>query len=54
MTFVLAEIVIKKKTVKYVNAGHYTPLVKMNGELIRLNKGCTFIGAFEKLKNIKE
>jgi sigma-B regulation protein RsbU (phosphoserine phosphatase) len=54
ITFFVAEIDIKKKTLKYVNAGHYPPLLKMNGELIRLNKGCTFIGAFEKLKNIKE
>ena len=50
----MAEIDLKKKTLKYVNAGHYPPLLKMNGELTRLNKGCSFIGAFEKLKNIKE
>ena len=54
ITFFVAEIDLKKKTLKYVNAGHYPPLLKMNGELTRLNKGCTFIGAFEKLKNIKE
>ncbi|MBK9565525.1 MAG: SpoIIE family protein phosphatase [Saprospiraceae bacterium] len=54
ITFFVAEIDLKKKTLKYVNAGHYPPLLKMNGELTRLNKGCSFIGAFEKLKNIKE
>ena len=26
----------------------------MNGNLIRLDKGCSFIGAFEKLNDIKE
>lgn len=54
ITFFVAEIDVKKKTLKYVNAGHYPPLLKMNGELLKLNKGCSFIGAFEKLKNIKE
>ncbi len=54
ITFFVAEIDIKLKTLKYVNAGHYPPLLKMNGTLIRLDKGCTFIGAFEKLKDIKE
>jgi sigma-B regulation protein RsbU (phosphoserine phosphatase) len=40
ITFFVAEIDLKKKTLKYVNAGHYPPLLKMNGELTRLNKGC--------------
>jgi phosphoserine phosphatase RsbU/P len=54
ITFFVAEIDTKQKTLKYVNAGHYPPILKMNGTLLRLDKGCTFIGAFEKLNHIKE
>ena len=39
---------------KYVNAGHYPPILKKNNTLLRLDKGCSFIGAFEKLENIRE
>jgi sigma-B regulation protein RsbU (phosphoserine phosphatase) len=54
ITFFVAEVDTKKKTLKYVNAGHYPPLLKMNNKIIKLDKGCSFIGAFEKLENIKE
>ncbi|MBK8669047.1 MAG: SpoIIE family protein phosphatase [Saprospiraceae bacterium] len=54
ITFFVAEIDTKLKTLKYVNAGHYPPILKMNGSLMRLDKGCSFIGAFEKLNNIHE
>lgn len=54
ITFFVAEIDLKNKTLKYVNAGHYPPILKMNGSLLRLDKGCSFIGAFEKLEMIKE
>lgn len=54
ITFFVAEIDIKKKNLRYVNAGHYPPVLSMNGTLQRLDKGCTFIGAFDKLDNIRE
>jgi sigma-B regulation protein RsbU (phosphoserine phosphatase) len=54
ITFFVAEIDVKNMTLKYVNAGHYPPILKMNGTMMRLDKGCSFIGAFEKLTNIKE
>ncbi|HMR89048.1 MAG TPA: PP2C family protein-serine/threonine phosphatase [Saprospiraceae bacterium] len=54
ITFFVAEIDTKQKTLRYVNAGHYPPILKMNGTLRRLDTGCSFIGAFEKLENIKE
>ncbi|MFZ1751897.1 MAG: SpoIIE family protein phosphatase [Saprospiraceae bacterium] len=54
ITFFVAEVNTKLKTLKYVNAGHYPPILKMNGTLMRLDKGCSFIGAFEKLDNIQE
>ncbi len=54
ITFFVAEVDTKQKTLTYVNAGHYPPILKMNGTLRRLDTGCSFIGAFEKLENIKE
>lgn len=54
ITFFIAEIDLKKHTMKYVNAGHYPPVMYNNGKIIRLDKGSTFIGAFEKLPEINE
>lgn len=54
ITFFVAEIDTKQKTLRYVNAGHYPPILCMDDSLIRLDKGCSFIGAFEKLTEIKE
>ncbi len=54
ITFFVAEINLKERQLKYVNAGHFPPILKMNNQLQRLDQGCSFIGAFEKLENIKE
>lgn len=54
ITFFVAEVDTKKKMINYVNAGHYPPILAMGGKTMRLDKGCTFIGAFESLDNIKE
>ncbi len=54
ITFFVAEIDTKKHTLRYINAGHYPPVLIDNGKLRRLDKGCTFIGAFEKLPTIEE
>ena len=54
ITFFIGEVDLKAKTLKYVNAGHYPPILESKGNITRLNKGCSFIGAFEKLENIKE
>ena len=54
ITFFLAEVDIDQHTIKYVNAGHYPPaMIDANG-LRRLDSGCTVIGAFDKLPDIKE
>ena len=39
---------------KYINAGHYPPLLYMDGKIRELNQGCTVIGAFDKLPEINE
>lgn len=54
ITLFIAEIDITKKTMTYINAGHYPPLLYNDGEIIHLNKGTTVIGAFEKLPMIEE
>ena len=54
ITFFIAEIDIKKKKLRYINAGHYPPVLFQNSKIKRLNKGCTIIGAFEKLPSIEE
>lgn len=54
ITFFIAEVDITKMTLSYINAGHFPPVLYNNGELTRLDKGCTVIGAFEKLPEIEE
>lgn len=54
ITFFIAEVDTEQKTLKYINAGHYPPVMKIDGKIIELDKGCTVIGAFDKLPEIKE
>ncbi len=54
ITFFIAEIDTKQMTMRYINAGHYPPLLLNNGEIVELNKGTTVIGAFDKLPMIEE
>jgi sigma-B regulation protein RsbU (phosphoserine phosphatase) len=54
ITFFIGEVDTQKKTLKYVNAGHYPPLLFTDGKIERLKACCTVIGAFENLKDIKE
>ena len=54
ITFFVAEIDTKKHTLKYINAGHYPPVLMNGNKLRRLEEGTTIIGAFEKLPEIKE
>ena len=48
ITLFIGEIDLQKKKLQYVNAGHIPPFLKMGDQLIRLDKGCTVIGAFDK------
>lgn len=55
ITFFVAEIDVTAKTLRYVNAGHFPPLlVNKNGDIRKLDSGCTVIGAFDRLPEIKE
>lgn len=54
ITFFIAEVNVDQYTLKYINAGHFPPILYNKGEIIRLDKGCTVIGAFEKMPFIEE
>jgi len=54
ITFFIAEVDTKEMSMRYINAGHYPPVMINGGKLRRLDKGCTLIGAFEKLPDIEE
>ena len=54
ITFFIAEVNTKTKELRYINAGHYPPLLQTNGIIRRLDKGCIIIGAFDKLPSIEE
>lgn len=54
ITFFVGEVDLHKRTLKYINAGHYPPVLYQNGIINRLTSGCTVIGAFERLPDIQE
>jgi sigma-B regulation protein RsbU (phosphoserine phosphatase) len=54
ITFFVAEVDLTRMKLKYINAGHYPPVLYSKKGIQRLTHGCTVIGAFEKLPEIKE
>lgn len=54
ITFFIGEVNLKTRSFRYINAGHFPPVLYQSGKVIRLDKGCTVIGAFEKLPEIEE
>jgi len=53
ITLFVAELDMKRKHLQYINAGNYPPFMKMNDEILRLDRGCTVIGAFQSLPFIE-
>jgi sigma-B regulation protein RsbU (phosphoserine phosphatase) len=53
ITLFVAEINLKTRELKYINAGHFPPFIINSGKIKRLEKGCTIIGAFDQLPNIE-
>ena len=49
ITLFVAELDLRSRSMRYINAGHFPPYLLMNGELQRLEHGCTVIGSFEQL-----
>jgi len=54
ITFFIAEINLDNKELKYINAGHYPPILLSGGDVSLLKTGSSVIGAFEKLPSIQE
>lgn len=54
ITFVIAEIDLKKKYLNYVNCGHFPPFVYNGQELTRMDRGTTILGITEKLGTVEE
>ncbi len=54
ITFFIAEFDIAKRSMTYINAGHFPPVLYNGGEITELKTGSTVIGAFDKLPFIQE
>ncbi|MEZ4906422.1 MAG: SpoIIE family protein phosphatase [Saprospiraceae bacterium] len=54
ITFFIGEVDVNKSQLKYINAGHFPPVLHDKNGIKRLDKGCTVIGAFDKLPSIEE
>ncbi|MCH2043574.1 MAG: PP2C family protein-serine/threonine phosphatase [Saprospiraceae bacterium] len=53
ITFFIARYHLKKKRLRYLNAGHNPPLMYSKGKIHRLDQGCTILGAFSKIPNVE-
>ncbi|MEO6131774.1 MAG: PP2C family protein-serine/threonine phosphatase [Saprospiraceae bacterium] len=53
ITLFIGELNLRNHTLQYINAGHFPPFLIQNGNITRLESGCTIIGAFETLPDIK-
>ncbi len=53
ITLFIGELNLRNNTLEYINAGHFPPYLLQNGEITRLESGCTIIGALETLPDIK-
>ena len=49
ITFFMARYHIRKRRLRYLCAGHNPPFMYTQGKIQRLDKGCTILGAFEKI-----
>lgn len=53
ITLFIGELNLRSNTLQYINAGHFPPFLIQNGKITRLESGCTIIGAFETLPEIR-
>lgn len=53
ITFFMARYNYTHRRLLYINAGHNPPLLYHKGEIQRLTKGCTVLGAFKKLPSFE-
>jgi sigma-B regulation protein RsbU (phosphoserine phosphatase) len=50
ITFFIGRYNLKTRELNYINAGHNPPILLQNGELSRLDKGCTIIGGLDTIE----
>ena len=53
ITFFIAEYNLATQMLNYVCAGHNPPVLVMNDEIQRLDRGCTLLGCFDELPSIE-
>jgi len=53
ITLFVGELDLERKTLNYINAGNYPPFMRINGKIVRLDKGSTVVGAFQTLPFIE-
>lgn len=53
ITFFIGEFNLITRELIYVNAGHNPPALITEGKLIKLDRGCTILGAFEEIPEIE-
>jgi len=54
LTFFIMDVNLKTRQVKYINAGHYPPILWTGSECIDLKEGCTILGCLEDLGQVRE
>jgi sigma-B regulation protein RsbU (phosphoserine phosphatase) len=52
MTLFIAEFDKQNYSLSYINAGHNLPVLAMDGQIQKLDRGCTILGAFPDLKKV--
>ena len=53
ITFFVGKYDQKTQILRYVNAGHNPPALAIDGKVVLLNKGCTFLGSFDHIEQIE-
>ncbi len=53
ITLFIADVDTKQRKLKYINAGHFPPLLYTGNKIHELTKGSTIIGAFDTLPDIE-
>ena len=54
ITFVIAEVDLKKKSIRYVNCGHFPPFVFDGKDVQRMDRGTSILGITDKLDVVEE
>lgn len=54
LTFFVAQYNQHTRELAYINAGHNPPALAMNNQVLRLDKGCTVLGAFDEIPFVEE